>query len=101
MLAGHHDNPMPAVAAADCFVFSSDYEGQGLVVLEAMSLGIPVVTCEFEVVWSVVSADRALVVDQTVEALADGMAEFRRGNVPKPLLDKTSTTGRPSPSSSV
>lgn len=87
VLAGHHDNPMPAVAAADCFVFSSDYEGQGLVVLEAMSLGIPVVTCEFEVVWSVVSADRALVVDQTVEALADGMAEFRRGNVPKPLLD--------------
>jgi CDP-glycerol glycerophosphotransferase len=85
-LAGHEDNALAVLADSDCFVFSSDYEGQGLVLLEAMALGVPVVTTRFDVVDSVVGPDEALVVDRSVEALAAGMLEAVRGQVPSGIF---------------
>ncbi len=38
ILAGHVENPFPIVDACDCFVLSSDYEGQPMVLLEALAL---------------------------------------------------------------
>ncbi len=45
--AGHVDNPYVIMAKADCFVLSSDYEGQPMVVLEARTLGLPVISTRF------------------------------------------------------
>jgi glycosyltransferase involved in cell wall biosynthesis len=42
-LLGHLDDPLPAVAALDVLVNASDPEPFGLVILEAMQLGVPVV----------------------------------------------------------
>lgn len=86
-LAGFHRNPFPLIAAADCFVFSSNYEGQGLALIEAMILGLPIVTTEYNVVHSVVAPGQALIVESTDEALAAGMLEFVAGNVPAPHFD--------------
>jgi glycosyltransferase involved in cell wall biosynthesis len=41
--AGHIDNPFPLLASADIFVHPSRWEGFGLVIAEALSLGIPIV----------------------------------------------------------
>ena len=47
VFTGHvdHDDLLACYAAADVFVSTSDYEGFGLVVVEAMSAGLPVVAC--------------------------------------------------------
>lgn len=41
---GFSENPFPAVAASDLFLLTSDYEGFGMVVAEALTLGVPVVS---------------------------------------------------------
>jgi glycosyltransferase involved in cell wall biosynthesis len=41
---GHRDNPFPWVASADIYVSTSEYEGLSLALIEAMGLGLPVVT---------------------------------------------------------
>ena len=45
-LLGHKQNPYPFYRAADLFVMSSDFEGFGNVLVEAMSVGTPVVSTD-------------------------------------------------------
>lgn len=79
-LLGPLANPYPAIAAADCFVLSSDYEGQPMVLLEAAVLEKPIITVEFASVRDAV-ADGALIVPQSDAALTSGMIGFLNGEV--------------------
>jgi glycosyltransferase involved in cell wall biosynthesis len=45
---GKVDNPYPLLAAADLFVFPSLSEGLGIAIMEAMALGVPVITSAVE-----------------------------------------------------
>ena len=45
-LEGHVDNPFAYVSRARLFVLSSAWEGFGVVLVEAMALGIPVVSTD-------------------------------------------------------
>lgn len=45
-LAGFHPNPAAAMARASVFVLSSAWEGFGNVLVEAMAVGCPVVSCD-------------------------------------------------------
>ena len=74
-LVGQLDNPFPTVAAADVFVLSSDYEGQPMVILEALTLGLPVVSTAFGSVMDAFPEGSGLIVDPDVDSLADGMLE--------------------------
>jgi glycosyltransferase involved in cell wall biosynthesis len=87
LLAGHQADPYPSMAAADCLVMSSDHEGQPMTILEALVLGLPVVTTAFASVASALPAGQGLVVPRSVEGLAEGMRAFLRGEVPAPTFD--------------
>jgi CDP-glycerol glycerophosphotransferase (TagB/SpsB family)/glycosyltransferase involved in cell wall biosynthesis len=86
-MLGHQSNPYAVMRYADCFVLSSDYEGQPMVVLEALVLGLPVVTVAFGSVEDSLPAGSGLVVDGTDQALADGMLDFLDGKVESVRLD--------------
>ena len=80
-LAGHLSNPYGVVSQSDCFVLSSDYEGQPMVVLEALTLGRPVVTTDFGSVRGALPEGTGRITEPTVEDLAEGMRAYLRGEV--------------------
>ena len=104
-LAGHRPNPYVIVANSDCFVLSSDYEGQPMVLLEALILGRPIVTTSFGSVRGALPEGYGMVVARDTEALAEGMRSFLRGQVvAKPFdyaaynrVPPTSSTARSAP----
>lgn len=85
-LAGHQSNPHALMAAADCFVLSSNYEGQPMVLLEAAIIGLPIVTVEFATVGDALPGG-GLVVPPTVDGLAAGMVAFLEGDVSPSTFD--------------
>jgi CDP-glycerol glycerophosphotransferase len=87
LLAGHQPNPYPMLAQSDCFVLSSDYEGQPMALLEALILGMPVVTTAFDSVRGALTDGGGLVVARDVDALAAGMQRFLAGEVPAEKFD--------------
>jgi glycosyltransferase involved in cell wall biosynthesis len=80
-LANHQANPYVVLANSDCFVMSSDYEGQPMVILEALILGLPIVTTAFDTVRGALPEGYGIVVPMSDDALAEGMREFLRGGV--------------------
>ena len=76
IFAGYLPNPYPAVASADCFVISSDYEGQPMVIMEAAIVGLPIISVDFTTVRDALPDGSIHVVDRTDDALAQGMLDF-------------------------
>ena len=86
-LAGFQPNPYAVLANSDCFVLSSDYEGQPMVLLEALVLGTPVVTTSFGSVRGALPEGCGLITKRSIEGLAGGMRAFLRGEVPAKPFD--------------
>jgi CDP-glycerol glycerophosphotransferase len=87
VMTGHQQNPYAIMAVSDCFVLSSDYEGQPVVLLEALILDLPVVTVAFGSVADALPTGVGLTVPATDDGLADGMRAFLRGEVPTEPFD--------------
>ena len=87
LFAGLQRNPWAIMAASQCFVLSSDYEGQPMVILEARTIGLPVVSTSFDSVGSAVGEGEGLVVERSAPALGAGMVAAVEGRVPRPDFD--------------
>ncbi|QIV88316.1 glycosyltransferase [Glutamicibacter mishrai] len=72
-LVGHIKNPYQLMSLSDAFVLSSDYEGQPMVLLEALVLGVPVITTSFGSVKGALPKNVGRIVAPTVDDLAAGM----------------------------
>ena len=89
VLAGLQLNPWGIMARSSCFVLSSDYEGQPMVILEALVLGLPVVTVDFGSVGNALPVGMGIVVPQTVDGLVAGMQRYLSGTLVTRPFDYT------------
>lgn len=73
-LWGIQENPYPFIASADCFVLSSDYEGQSLVVLEALILKKPIISTQIPVVEKIIANNNCgIICEHNAKSLANEM----------------------------
>ena len=86
-VVGPFPNPFPVLAASDCFVLSSNYEGQPMVLLEAALAGMPIVSVELDSVHDALPNSAIRIVPQSDEGLAEGMRAFLREEVRPSFLD--------------
>ena len=86
-IVGPYPNPFPLLAAADCFVLSSDYEGQPMVLLEAAIAGLPMISVDFGSVRDALPGSFLHVVEQSDDGLASGMRAFLAGEISPSSLD--------------
>ncbi len=86
-MTGQVMNPYKFLRKADCFVLSSEYEGQPIVILEARVLGLPVVSTAFATVGDSIPAGAGIVVPRSVEGVAEGLERFLAGEVEGSVLD--------------
>jgi CDP-glycerol glycerophosphotransferase len=80
-MLGYRDNPYPYLRRADCFVLSSNHEGQPMTMLEALVLSRPVVATDIAGNRSVMEGRGGLLVENSVDGLVGGMQAFAAGRV--------------------
>ncbi|MGN7566506.1 UNVERIFIED_CONTAM: glycosyltransferase [Staphylococcus aureus] len=82
-LLGHQSNPFSLINKADLFVLSSHYEGQGLVLLEAMALGKNVLSTELEVTKEILENGKyGMLKNDDANSLSEGMEIFLKRENP-------------------
>lgn len=86
-LTGPLRDPVSVMQRCDCFVLSSDYEGQPMVLIEAAQLALPIVSTAFGSARGALPGDDMHIVDRDDDALADGMRAFLAGRVTPASLD--------------
>ncbi|MDD4369864.1 MAG: glycosyltransferase [Anaerostipes sp.] len=77
-------NPMPILKRSDLFILSSVYEGLGLVLLEAVIQGVPVISTNIQGPRGFMIQHGGTLVNPDVQGIYEGMQKFYRGEL-KPL----------------
>ncbi|WP_239701155.1 CDP-glycerol glycerophosphotransferase family protein [Mammaliicoccus sp. D-M17] len=72
VILGGINNPYPLLKHVDAFVLSSNYEGLGLVVYEALSLNTDVITVNLKETTEYLNENQAIIVENTVDGLVEG-----------------------------
>ena len=69
---GEKKNPYPYMKYADVFVLTSDYESYGIVLIESLITGTPVITTNFPAAFEVVKNEKnGLIIDNSVESISN------------------------------
>src|SRR5699024_8191444 len=72
----HLNNPFPVLRASDCLVLPSQYEGQGLVLLEALTLGKYCIASDLPATREILKEGYGQLVSPTVIELSDALYQF-------------------------
>ncbi|WP_239724468.1 glycosyltransferase [Mammaliicoccus sp. R-M62] len=86
-LLGFIDNPFMFVNKCDCFILPSIYEGQGMVIMEAQVLGLPVIGTNVAGINSIINEKNGLLVEQNVEHITKGMLKYIEEGIVKEKFD--------------
>ena len=78
-LLGHQSNPYPFIKNSNCMILSSEYEGQGIVLLEAMIFGVPCISTDIPGPRSVLSGGYGVLVGERVNDMIQGVEGFLSG----------------------
>ncbi len=76
---GYKFNPMPYLDRSDCMVLSSNYEGQGIVLLEAMILQKAIISTDTPGPRGVLKENFGLLVENSEDGLYNGMIDYLDG----------------------
>lgn len=81
-LLGQLENPFPLMKKCDCFVLSSHYEGQPMVLLEAMTHGMKIIATDIVANRTVLENGRyGLLVENSIEGLKQGLNQLARNEL--------------------
>ncbi|HEC1780275.1 TPA: CDP-glycerol glycerophosphotransferase family protein, partial [Campylobacter lari] len=86
-LLGRISNPFPYLKKADCFVMSSNHEGQPMTLLEALVLNKAIVATDIPGNVSVLENRGGLIVDNTIKGLVYGMERYLLGKIERKDFD--------------
>ena len=86
-LLGFIKNPFMFISECDCFVLTSNYEGQGMVILEAQTLGKPVIGTNVSGINSILGNTNGLLIENNMESIREGLLEYLKGNIPQITFD--------------
>lgn len=89
VLIQHMENPMPVLSKCQLFILSSLYEGQGLVLLEADSLHIPVVSTDIPGPRGFMKQYHGTLVRPDKDGILEGMRAYQKGLVHTLNIDYT------------
>ena len=89
-LAGHLENPFPLLLRSDCFIHSSNHEGQPIVLLEAMVLGKPIIATDIAGNRGTLGADHGRIVSNDEGSIRDAIVEFSNDSLSSPGFDYAS-----------
>ncbi len=81
------ENPMPILKQCDLFILSSFYEGLGLVMLEADSLGIPVFSTDVNGPRNFLKKYGGYLVEDSMEGILQGMYDYADGKIKTLTID--------------
>lgn len=71
---GAKSNPYPLIKNADVMVVTSIYESQPMVMLEALTLGVPVISTQFTSAFEILeNKPYGILCDNSVEGIADAL----------------------------
>lgn len=86
--AGQRTNPYAVMAHVDGVLLPSKHEGQGLVLIEAMTLGVPVAATNIPGPASVIAdPSMGLLVEPTLAGIADAICALGQKSVPVAVFD--------------
>ncbi|NHC42577.1 GW domain-containing glycosaminoglycan-binding protein [Bacillus sp. MM2020_1] len=81
-LVGQVENPFKLMKKCDCFVLSSHYEGQPMVLLEAMTLGMKILATDIVANRTVLEQGRyGLLVENSIEGLEKGLTQLAKNEL--------------------
>lgn len=83
---GQATNPYPIIKQADLYVMTSHFEAQPLVLIEALVLGIPVLSTDFTSVREVITGTNnyGKVVENSIDGIAEGLIDIlKKDELPK------------------
>lgn len=80
-------NPMPVLKNCDLFLLSSFYEGRPIVLMEAASLGLPLMACDVNGCHGFMTEYQGTLVDNSEEGILHGMQLFAEGKVQPVQID--------------